>query len=137
MGPHADFQLGALSPSPTILLVDDDPMLRSVVSQVLLRGGYNVIVGSGGPDALRVADQCAGPIQLLLTDVEMPAMNGVELAQRMCEDRPGLKVLFMSGSGKCAGVAGRPFIPKPFTRAQLLSTVETVLVPCQPNPLPL
>ena len=132
MGPYTDGQLEAPVSNPTILVVDDDPMLRNVVHQVLCRGGYKVIVGGGGPDALRIADQCSESIQLLLTDVEMPRMSGVELATRMRQDRPALKVLFMSGSGKSA-VGGQPFIAKPFTRAQLLSAIERVLVQFQPN----
>jgi CheY-like chemotaxis protein len=122
----AEFWAGAHF-NATILLVDDDPVLRNLVHRVLRHGGYNVITGSGAPEALTIAECHDEPIQLLLTDVEMPGMNGFELMRRLRLERPELKVLFMSGSTKAAAVSDHPFLSKPFTLVQLLTTVRKVL----------
>ena len=81
----------------TILLVEDDDAVRLSVRRVLARAGYNVLTGSGGAEALRLALEHAGPIHLVVTDVVMPEMGGRELIERMGEVRPEAKVLYLSG----------------------------------------
>jgi CheY-like chemotaxis protein len=80
-----------------VLLVEDDEPLRRVLGQVLARLGYHVVTAADGADALTAAAAFAGPIDLLLTDVIMPRMSGQRLAEALCAERPGLKVVFMSG----------------------------------------
>jgi CheY-like chemotaxis protein len=81
----------------TILLAEDETSLRSVLRSVLRDAGYVVLDAGNGPEALDLAAGHAGPIALLLTDVVMPRMTGPELARRLRESRPSVRVLFMSG----------------------------------------
>jgi CheY-like chemotaxis protein len=81
----------------TILLVDDEPDIRSLVRDVLGPQGYRILEAGNADEALRVAQEHGKPIDLLLTDVVMPGMHGHELAAQLLVQRPGLKVLYMSG----------------------------------------
>src|ERR1700744_3464637 len=81
----------------TILVVDDAEVLRPLLTEVLESYGYRVLLAASGPEALAVAEQAPGPIDLLLTDLVMPGMSGHELAGRLSERLPALKVLFTSG----------------------------------------
>ncbi len=81
----------------TILLVEDDPVVRDLVSRVLLRQGYTVLEAKNGHDAIEIANRHVGSIHLLLTDVIMPGMNGKELSEKLKAARPLMRVLFMSG----------------------------------------
>lgn len=120
-------------PSETILLVDDEPVIRDVAQRALGRVGYEVLTSSSGPDAIELARAHDGPIDLLLTDVMMPEMNGRELADLLCAGHPGLRVLFISGfeerivapTGVLADGVG--FLAKPFRIADLLAAVRDVL----------
>ena len=76
----------------TVLVVDDEPAVRLVTKRILQRNGYSVLEAAGGQEALRVLREHPGPIQLLLSDVIMPEMNGREVAERVRERRPGIKV---------------------------------------------
>ena len=117
----------------TILVVEDDPQVRTVAVRSLLAGGYQVQVASCGPEALEVASRHAGPLELLLTDVIMPGLNGRALADELRRQRPGLRVLYMSGyPQEVASQArvldsGAEVLPKPFTAATLLQAVRKVL----------
>jgi CheY-like chemotaxis protein len=81
----------------TLLVAEDDEDLRELITEFLESQGYRVLSGTDGRDALRIALEHTGPIDLLLTDVMMPFMAGPELATRMLRERPGLRLLFMSG----------------------------------------
>ncbi|HSR43428.1 MAG TPA: ATP-binding protein, partial [Longimicrobiales bacterium] len=83
--------------SETILVVEDEPSVRKIVHQALTRSGYTVVEAESGEEALEVSDRHPGRIDLLLTDVVMPSMRGDELARRLREDRPEIKVFFISG----------------------------------------
>lgn len=115
--------------SKTILLVDDEPQVRRLVKRVLARRHYRVLEASDGVDALNVWQQLEIPPDLLLTDVVMPRMDGVELADRLWSSSPGLAVLYMSG--RCdADVLERDilkrgfgFIGKPFRIETLVQKV--------------
>ena len=115
----------------TILLCEDDDPVRGLIAQLLGSVGYTVITASSGRAGL--AQEHAGSIDLLLTDVIMPDMNGRALAERLQDTRPGLATLFISGytSNVIAhhGVLddGVEFLEKPFTREALLEKVRTVL----------
>jgi len=119
--------------SETVLAVEDDEMVRKVVSGFLGRHGYRVLTAANGEEALRICREHDGPIHLLLTDVVMPGLSGKETAKQARELRPELKVLFMSGYTDNAIVRqgileeGIAFIQKPFTRHGLAWKVRALL----------
>src|SRR5687767_12048026 len=115
----------------TLLVVDDDPALRSLVCQVLREAGYNVLSAGDGPEALAACRRFWHPIALLLTDIEMPGMSGFNLADNVLKIRPTVKILFMSGNGSArAGHSeqfGAAILAKPFDPAKLVSNVKAAL----------
>jgi PAS domain S-box-containing protein len=117
----------------TILLVEDEDGVRELVAEFLESRGYRVLTGSDGAVALCKAEEHAGPIHLLLTDVVMPVMNGPELVDRMKRERPETKVLFMSGyTPEPTLLGGARFndvvlIRKPFPLDTLVHTVRDIL----------
>jgi PAS domain S-box-containing protein len=117
----------------TILLAEDAAGVRAVAREVLKRNGYAVIEAADGQAALALAAAHAGPIHLLVTDVIMPEMSGRQLADRLREGRPELKVLFVSGYTDDAIVRhgilepGIAFLQKPFTPESLARKVRAVL----------
>jgi len=119
--------------SGTILLVEDENLLRNLIQEVLSASGYEVLEASSGPEALRLFEEHQGPISLLLTDVVMPRMSGQVLAERLRLARPELKVLYMSGYTDDAVVrhgvqaAEVAFIQKPFSPHQLTRKVQELL----------
>jgi two-component system cell cycle sensor histidine kinase/response regulator CckA len=116
-----------------ILLVEDDEIMRGLTRQLLEEQGYTVIEAKDGKSALECAGSRFGEIKLLLTDVVMRGMDGVELAARLTESNPALKVVFMSGySGELIAERGvreqnTPLLQKPFTRAALLNAIHAAL----------
>ena len=94
---HGDDKRSLPQGSETVLLVEDDLSVRGLVVQVLRENGYNLLEAANGNEALRMAQEYAGEIHLLLTDVVMPQMGGKELADRLKTLRPNIKVLFTSG----------------------------------------
>lgn len=120
--------------SRTILVVDDDISVLTVVKCMLESSDYNVLLANTAEVALRMAERDDLSIDLLLTDVVMPDVNGPELAQRIQALRPALKVLFMSGRTDSEVVRVKVlqsdlgFLPKPFTSDSLLDTVQRILI---------
>jgi PAS domain S-box-containing protein len=118
--------------SETILLVEDQEGIRELVHEVLKRRGYSVLCAADGHEALRLADEYKDPIELLVTDIIMPNLGGQELADRLAQSRPGLKVVFMSGNPDQAFLngslgAGAAVLQKPFPLETLLHKVRSVL----------
>ena len=117
----------------TILLAEDEQEVREVAREFLESGGYTVLEARDGADALRIAEQHAGAIDLLVTDMVMPGMSGQELATRIVEKRHGLQVIFMSGYSEYAAVeaahsdAAIKLLTKPFSRALILRAVQEML----------
>jgi PAS domain S-box-containing protein len=119
----------------TILLAEDDDGVRHWIHNALQGQGYTVFACRHGKEALGIAEQYGGTIQLLLTDVVMPGMNGRELADRLVAARPATRVLYMSGyteealgrSGVGAVGEDRGFLQKPFTPRELLEKVRAML----------
>ncbi|MBI4557340.1 MAG: response regulator [Candidatus Hydrogenedentes bacterium] len=122
-----------------ILLVEDEPLVRAIVSRTLAGHGYKVIEAHDGDHALTLSQARDEPIDLLLTDVILPHMNGREVAERIRAQRPGIKVLFMSGytghavSGSSA-LGLEDFLAKPFTPETLAHKVRSVLDRPRPHP---
>jgi two-component system, cell cycle sensor histidine kinase and response regulator CckA len=117
----------------TILLVEDEDMVRNVAAQTLRSYGYNVLAAGDAESALATAGKFGGNIELLLTDVVMPRVSGAELARRMQEQFPRVKVLYTSGYTENAIVhhgvldPGIAFLPKPYTSSVLARKVRAVL----------
>jgi CheY-like chemotaxis protein len=115
----------------TVLLVEDEPTLRTLVRAMLEPVGCRVVEAASGTDALRVAAGIEGPIDLLLTDVVMPGLNGREVAERLAGRVKS--VLFMSGYTddevlrRGVETAGTGFLQKPFSAAELLERVRKAL----------
>ena len=125
------------SPPPggteTILLVEDEEAVRTMISKVLQSGGYTVLEAQHGVEALRVCKKHSGPIHLMISDVVMPQMSGRELAGRLALRRPEMRVLYISGYPDNAIVhhgvleTGTAFLQKPFTLNALEYKVREVL----------
>jgi CheY-like chemotaxis protein len=117
----------------TLLLAEDEPAVRSLVRQVLEAAGYRVLEAASGEEALRVAERHGGRIELLITDVVMPNMNGRELAQVLRTRRAETRVLYMSGHTEDVVVkkevieTGSNFLAKPFGPDDLLREVREAL----------
>jgi len=110
----------------TILLVEDEEAVRSLVREILSRLGYRVLVASDGIEALALSREFAEPIQLLLTDVIMPGMDGRELAERMMITRPDTRILFMSGYAE-PPIPDEVLLQKPVTPDALAQKVAAIL----------
>ncbi|MCR4339822.1 MAG: PAS domain S-box protein [Gemmatimonadaceae bacterium] len=121
------------SGTETILLVEDNAGLRRLATRVLEPAGYTVLLASTGEEALQLLERHEEQVHLLLSDVVMPGMSGRQLAERLAQTRPGMKVLYMSGYTSDTIVrhgvleAQVPFLNKPFTAAALLRKVREVL----------
>lgn len=117
----------------TILLVDDDIIVREIAREMLTMQGYQVLEAPNGQEALQQMADAASPIHLLVTDIMMPGMNGRELAEQLLAKQPTLRVVFMSGYNEDEllrkGISSQSvtFVAKPFTINSLSSAVKGVL----------
>jgi two-component system cell cycle sensor histidine kinase/response regulator CckA len=121
---------GSGSGTGTILLVEDEELVRTLAVTVLTKSGYKVLEAGQGGEALDFTARYRERIDLLITDVVMPGINGVELAGRIRESHPGIKVLFMSGYSEKAVVRlpeDAAFLQKPFSLGELAEKVRSVL----------
>jgi len=141
--PRVDQPVDRLIPSPsmseaprgteTILLTEDERDVREVAREFLESGGYTVIEARDGADALGLAETHRGAIDLLITDMVMPRMTGQELAARLKEKQPELRMLYMSGYSERAAAESMQHDPsvrllaKPFSRSALLRVVHELL----------
>lgn len=120
--------------SQTILLADDDEDVRKFLAEILDRQGYTILAVAHGAEALCLWERHEGPIHLLLTDIQMPEMDGLELARRIRARRPTIPVLYMSANAPNSalrstleGEAKTAFLLKPFTPQALTRTVWELL----------
>ena len=131
--PDADAGPGVTTGTETILVVEDEPMVRDVARATLERHGYHVITAANGIEGLRVVAERGDAIDLVVTDIVMPQMGGWELAERLHETHPALRILFTSGyNEEIANAGGRvgadmAFLPKPYLPAALTHRVRQVL----------
>lgn len=118
---------------PTILLVEDEKMLREMIGEVLECAGYEVLACAHPNDGIEMSMQHAGEIDLLLTDVVMPGMNGHEMSTRILEKRPKLRVVYMSGySEQVLTERGQydaefEYLQKPFSLVTLTKKLASML----------
>jgi CheY-like chemotaxis protein len=118
-GDRQDKEGGTINATGTVLLVDDEDLVRSSTADILADLGYAVVEASSAEEALRLVTQGLRP-DLLVTDHLMPGMDGVELARLLKQQLPALRVLVISGYAEAEGVAADlPRLEKPFRRADL------------------
>jgi len=116
-----------------ILLVEDEPVVRTFLRQVLTEAGYSLLEAPDGRSALEIASAHAGTIHLLISDVVMPGMSGSDLADRLRRDRPHARVLLISGHAQhrivedALAKPGTGYLRKPFTAHELLTHVREIL----------
>jgi CheY-like chemotaxis protein len=120
--------------SETILIVEDEPVLRSMARDILEECGYRILEASSGKEALDVWNQRANEIDLLLTDMVMPdGVSGADLVEKLQASRPRLKVVFTSGytanevNREMLTRTRASFLAKPYTQAELAKTVRDCL----------
>lgn len=124
---------GDLTGSETILVVEDEAAIRALAATFLKEAGYRVLDAVNAEHALRIVRAHGDGISLLLTDVVMPGMSGRQLAEKICAERPEIRVLYMSGYTDDVlihrGVleAGISILEKPFSRISLLQKVRETL----------
>ncbi|MBI3977155.1 MAG: response regulator [Chloroflexi bacterium] len=132
-GPH-QAPPGPEGGTETVLIVEDERIVRKMVRTILEENGYAVLEAAHGEAAIRVAAEHAGPIHLLITDVVMPGMSGRQVAERLAAGHPAMRVIYSSGYTDDAVVrhgvleGGVAFLQKPFRPAALLQKVREVLV---------
>jgi len=123
--------------SETVLLVEDEKALRTVGRKMLEMYGYTVLLAADGAAGLELAQNHPDPIQLLMTDIVMPKMGGIELAEQLSTLRPGLKVLYTSGYNDSGGnpqrVAGARYLQKPYAMKDLARTLRELLDSAHPT----
>jgi CheY-like chemotaxis protein len=119
---------------PRVLIVDDDVSVRKILYRILENGGYDVLSASSGAEALAIFRKSSPPVDLLITDYNMPGMNGLELARECSAMNAVLPVLYISGNHpepalrtemeqrKCG------FLAKPFRKEELLRTCKGILL---------
>ncbi len=124
----------------SILVVDDEDAIRTLICHFLEGEGYEILLSSNASDALRFALTSRQRFDLLLVDIQMPGMYGIELAQRLRQEWPGVPVLLISGMveerearGQLSSSGPVQFLAKPFTLAELRQSVATALC-CSPRP---
>jgi CheY-like chemotaxis protein len=113
-----------------ILLAEDDPVVRNLVSLILSKEGYSVLTANDGQEALEICHRFKDPIHLLLTDKTMPRMNGLELAESILKKRSEIKVMIMSGeTAETILNKNTPdaFLSKPFIPPTLVTCVRRLL----------
>jgi DNA-binding NtrC family response regulator len=116
-----------------VLVVDDEPHIRSLVKSILQREQYDVLEASNGQEALDLCAAQGAAIELLLTDIVMPVLDGIQLAEQVATAHPSIRVLYMSGKCDIEAVQrhieerGFGFIRKPFALDVLVRTIRALL----------
>ncbi len=124
--------VGFAHPRRVILLAEDDPQTRTLVETILTRAGHSVIAASDGQEALELSRAYRGAVHLLVSDLVMPHMTGQQLVKRILRERPGIRILLISGgfpqepSGEYAA-RECAFLAKPFPPGKLIQRVSALL----------
>ena len=117
---------------PVVLVADDEVTILDLVTNLMQGEGYQVLPASDGHQALELSREYPGPIDLVITDMDMPRLNGSDLCSHLLEERPGIKVLVMSGDDMeklRREAAFLPVLPKPFDCETLKARVRALLDP--------
>ena len=129
--PSREPSLSVHDPSSTvILLAEDEVVIRNLLRTMLTRQGYKVLTAADGLEAMEVCKHFSDPIQLLITNVTMPRMDGLTLTTKIREERPDIRVIIISGQTNVDILVGNradAFLPKPFQPATLLKAVQDIL----------
>ena len=121
------------APKGKVLLVEDDDQVRSFIRMLLTNNGYTVLEASTGAEGLELAERNSAHIDLLLSDMLLPELSGYDLAQKVRELRPSIKILFMTGYvegeivQRSISEFGASFLDKPFQPGTLLSRVQEAI----------
>ena len=121
---------GVITRNSTVLVADDDVLVRNLINAVLIRSGYSVLLASDGEEALELSRRYPGKIDLLLSDVTMPRMDGLTLADQIRQERPNTRALLISGKLSSEIVTANArfdFLHKPFVPDQLKAKMLQVL----------
>jgi DNA-binding response OmpR family regulator len=121
-----------------ILVVDDNDLIRKLITLLMQQEGYVVLTSSDGHEGLELSRRYPGPIDLLITDVEMPRLIGTDLCARLLDERPGIRVLVMSGADLSEMICDEvnlPFLSKPFDPEVLKAKVRAILADSVPQPI--
>jgi DNA-binding response OmpR family regulator len=115
---------------PVILVADDEPLIRNLLARLMHKDGYFVLSAADGQEGLELSRKYPGTIDMVITDVNMPRMSGTDLCGHLMEERPGIKILIMSGAGMSKIVSQNPnlpFLPKPFDGKTIRARVRAIL----------
>jgi CheY-like chemotaxis protein len=112
-----------------ILVADDEELVRNMIAIIVRSDGYHVLIASDGVEALDLSRRYHGHIDLLISDILMPGMTGIELAKVLTKERPTIKVMLVSGSTEEPIPAGCHFLAKPFTTGAMRQAVVNLLAP--------
>ena len=110
-----------------ILIADDEEPVRKLMHLIVDGHGHEVLIASDGAEALKLAQSCQGAIDLLISDIQMPGMDGVELANHLLLERPATKVLLVSGYSSLKVPYEFPLLKKPFSPMDLLEAIRKIL----------
>jgi CheY-like chemotaxis protein len=120
-----------------ILIAEDEVLVRNFARHLLEAEGHEVLAAADGAEALEISRRYAGAIDLLITDVLMPRMGGLELIRQILQERPGLRILIMSGKlDDAKGLPALPFLQKPFPSHVFRAKVREVIEAPPPARLP-
>jgi len=117
--------LQAKAGQKVVLIADDDPIARNLARFILESEGYFVLAANDGVEAIAISRYFSEPIHVVLTDVEMPLMDGTELRKQMLIERPTISVVLMSAG--TSPISNAPFLQKPLERAKLTELLRGVL----------
>jgi CheY-like chemotaxis protein len=122
------------TPKKTILVVDDEEVIRYIITRILTEDGYRVLTARDGVEALRILEQSTDSVDLLLTDLMMPGMTGEQLARCASGMLPAPRFLFVSGyfPARSERALPGPLLPKPFSRTALLAAVRQLVTSAVP-----
>ena len=115
---------------PVILVADDEALIRNLVARLMQKDGYFVLSAADGHEGLELSRKYPGTIDMVIADVNMPRMNGTDLCGHLIEERPGIKILIMSGGDVRKLVSQNPnlpFLPKPFAGQTIRARVRAIL----------
>jgi CheY-like chemotaxis protein len=111
-----------------VLVVDDEPVVRNAIETYLYRAGYAVISAAHGIEALELSRAYPDRVHLLITDVDIPRMSGIDLCEHLIRERPGMRVMIIPGENQDSQeVHGVPILRRPFTSTDLIEAVRQLL----------